>query len=65
MFNLIFLTMTKKDVKKQNRFFKVCYLGSVDDKKAFDIIYENFPILEQKIKAEDFISEKWVVKKMA
>lgn len=55
--------MTKKEVKKQNKFLKVCYLGRVDNEKAFDIIYENFSILEQKIKAVDFISEKWVVKK--
>lgn len=53
----------KKEVKKQNKFFKVCYLGSVDNEKAFDIINENFSILEQKIKAVDFISEKWVAKK--
>lgn len=55
--------MTKKEVKKQNKFLKVCYLGSVDNEKAFDTIYENFSILEQKIKAVDFISEKLIFKK--
>ncbi len=55
--------MVKKETKKQNRFFKVCYLGSVDDEKEFEIIDKNFSILEQTIKLKYFMPEKWIVKK--
>lgn len=51
-----------KKTKEQNRFFKVCYLGNVDDEKEFEIIDKNFSILEQKIKLKYFIPEKWIVK---
>ena len=54
--------MTKKEVKKQNRFFKVCYLGCVYDEKEFEILDKNFSILEQKIKLKYFIPQKFIFK---
>lgn len=54
--------MAKKEVKKENRFFKVCYLGSVKDEKEFEIINKNFSILEQTIKLKYFIPQKFTFK---
>ena len=57
----IILIMVQKETKKtkeQNRFFKVCYLGSVKDEKEFEIINKNFSILEQTIKIKYFIPQK-------
>lgn len=51
-----------KKTKEQNRFFKVCYLGSVKDEKEFEIINKNFSILEQTIKIKYFIPQKFTFK---
>ena len=48
---------------KNYKFFKVCYLGTVEDEKEFEIINNNFSILEQTIKLKYFRTTQCIAKK--